>query len=79
MALAFCLALFAGLMFLVTHIDLILQGTFMDWRYAGGPFDTATFLDFWKYVPGIVFKVLIAPFFWMLTFIRLGEQEVRSV
>jgi hypothetical protein len=79
MALALTLALFAGLVFTLTHIDLIVRGAFTDWRYLGGPFDARTFLDFWKYAPGIVFKVLVAPFFWVLTFIRLGEQEVRSV
>ncbi len=79
MGLAFALALFAGLVFALTHIDLIINGSWVDWRYAVGPFRSRAFVDFWKYVPWIAGRFLIAPFFWILTFIRLGEQEVRSV
>jgi hypothetical protein len=78
-ALVFVVACFSGLVFLATHIDLVFRGMWTWWTDGGRAFDPGTMFGIWKEVPTIIFCALVAPFFWVLTYIRLKEQEVRSV
>jgi hypothetical protein len=76
---AFVVGLLAGLLFMAANLDLFVRGAIESLRFPGRPFDPGNWHASWMDVPGLVFRILVAPFFWVVTYVRLKEQEVRSV
>ncbi|MBN2351600.1 MAG: hypothetical protein JXD23_03450 [Spirochaetales bacterium] len=76
--LLFAFALIGGIVFAAVNLDLIARGAFEWYSFSGRSFAPGTWHAPWMDAPRIVGWIVIGPFFWVVTFFRLKEQEVRS-
>ncbi len=77
--LGLALGLVAGLVFAAVNLDLIVKGVLAFSSFPARTVAPGYWHAPWMEAVGIVLRILIAPFFWVVTYFRLREQEVRSV
>jgi len=76
--LLFGFGLIAGLVFAAANFDLLVRGAFEWYGFRGGSFPTGPWHAPWMDAARVVGWIVAAPFFWVVTFFRLKEQEVRT-